>query len=58
MRNLPSAQAQALAVLSTGATYRQDHLITRSDGSPLWLRVTGTALDSSQHRRRDCVAGR
>ena len=40
-------QAQALAVLSTGATYRQDHLIKRADGSPLWLRVTGTALDST-----------
>lgn len=39
--------AQATAVLSTGATYRHDHLTVRGDGSPMWLRVTGTALDAS-----------
>lgn len=45
-KDFDALQNNAAAVLSTGASYRHDHLTARADGSPMWLRVTGTALDA------------
>lgn len=39
--------AEGFYVLTSGATYRQDRLTVKADGTPLWLRVTGTALDQT-----------
>ena len=40
--------AQVTEVLRSGATFRQDYLTQRGDGSAMWLRITGTALDAAK----------